>query len=113
MSHSTDREMNAAEILNAAGRFDDARTADVNEWISKLPRKEFEYVLHLTEQDAKRSERLHAATIASQAAEIERLRGLLSRWEKYVRVDRVFNGIEFFEKLVFDTRAALQPKEGK
>jgi len=53
------------------------------------------------------------ATIASQAAEIERLRRLLTRWSDYEDVDRIMGLFEAYEKLVAETDAALQPKEGE
>ena len=52
----------------------DKLTADINDWLCKLPRKEFEYVLSVTEREAKRSERLHANIIASLTAENAKLK---------------------------------------
>jgi hypothetical protein len=51
------------------------------------------------------------ATIASQAAQIERLREMLTRWLDYEDIDRIMGGVEAYEKLVAETDAALQSKE--
>lgn len=60
------------------------------------------------------------ATIAAQAAQIERLRSLLTRWSDYEDVGRIMGGIEAYERLAAETdaalsytQAALQPKKGE
>jgi len=51
------------------------------------------------------------ATIASQAAQIKRLRRLLTRWSDYEDVDRILGIVEAYQRLVAETDAALHPKE--
>ena len=86
----------------------DKLTSDINNWLCKLPRKEFEYVLLLRDKEAERSERLHANTIASLTGEVERLRGIL----RSVTPDPVWGEDPHTKAYYREARAALQPKEG-
>lgn len=51
--------------------------------------------------------------VHSLEAQIERLRAVLTRWSEYDDIDRIMGGVKAYEKLVADTDAALQPKEGE